>query len=93
MKATKLIAELQQLVNEHGDFDLNAGYFDDDFSYQEHLQSNEFDITVNWDDRDNDWHGGWICIERLHEEECDCMYDGMDYNDYEIEQAIKNMED
>ena len=91
MKATAIISKLQSMVNEHGDFDVKVSYSDDDMSYCERLQPDDFDIDMYWDERNNNWHGGWICIDRLFDtEDCDCMYNGMDYNDYAIEKALLN---
>ena len=29
----------------------------------------EYDLTINWDDRDdNKWHGGWLFIDRVWNE-------------------------
>jgi len=71
MKATELIEKLQNMVNQHGDFDLKIGYTDDEYSYNEYLQPEEFDVFVNWDDRDNDWNGGWIYFSRIYENDED----------------------
>ena len=71
MKATELIEKLQNVVNQHGDFDLKIGYTDNEYSYNECLQPKEVDIFVNWDDRDNDWNGGWIYFSRIYENDED----------------------
>lgn len=69
MKATRLIEKLQNMVNEHGDFDLKVGYTDDEYSYSEYLNPEDCDIDVDWDDRDNHWYGGWLLIDKNSDEE------------------------
>ena len=69
MTATELIKKLQNEVNNHGDFELKVGLYDDEYSYGESFMPGEYNMDVNWDDRDNDWNGGWINISRANSED------------------------
>jgi len=63
MKATEIIKQLTTLVNEHGDFDLKVGYCDDDSAYVNYWQPEDITMSIDWDDRDNEWNGCWLFID------------------------------
>ena len=71
MKATELILALQNVVNNHGDFDVKINIHDEEYSYDMTIDD-DWDVSFQWNDENNgvskanSCYGGVIYAE-LHD--------------------------